>query len=166
MAAMSILDIVYSSAPAAEVLIPTLEITHPTAFDPIRICAGFDDITAGTEESGTDVTFYAAGIDISLPDMDTSGQQVLNFAIDNVTGVAQSAIDAAIAAGGEVTVTYRAYLLSDLSAPCDVPLVLTMVGGSIKGSVVQIQAAYFDLLNTAWPRDRYTLLFSPGLAYL
>lgn len=163
---MSILDIVYSSAPAAEVLVPTLEITHPTAFDPIRICAGFSDIVASTEESGEEVTFYAAGIDISLPDMDTSGQQVLNFAIGNVTGIAQASIDAAITAGGEVTVTYRPYLLSDLSGPADVPMVMTMVGGSITGSVVQIQAAYFDLLNTAWPRDRYNLIFSPGLAYL
>jgi predicted ABC-type sugar transport system permease subunit len=161
---MSILDIVYSSAPTSEVIIPTLEIKHPTAFEPIRICAGFEDHMI-TLESGQTVLFQGGGIDVSLPSKDTSGQQVLAFAIDNVTGEAQRAIDSALQAGGGVTVTYRTYLHSDLSAPAEPPLVLTMAGGSFEGSVVQIRAAYFDLLNTAWPRDRYTIDFAPGLAF-
>ena len=160
---MSILDVVYSSAPAAEVIISTLEIKHPTAFETIRICDGFEDQTVTLEDDSV-VTFLAGGIDIALPKKDTSGQQTLAFAIDNVTGEAERAVDAAIEAGGQVTVIFRPYLYSDLSAPAEPPLVLTMVGGQFEGSVVQIEAAYFDLLNTAWPRKRYTLEFAPGLA--
>lgn len=162
---MSILDVVYSSAPASEVIIPTLEIRHPSAFDPIRICAGFEDQTVTLEDDSV-VTFIAGGIDVALPAKNTSGQQKLIFAIDNVTGQAQQAIDAAIAAGGQTSIIYRTYLSSDLTAPAEPPLYMTLVGGTFEGSTVQLQASYYDLLNTSWPRERYTLDFSPGLAYL
>ena len=159
------MDVVYSSAPAGEVIIPTLEIRHATAFDPIRICTGFEDISATIEDDEV-VTFIASGFDLAKPSKDTSGQQVLTFAIDNVAGQAEQAVDAAIKAGGTVSVIYREYLYSDLSAPAEPPLYMTMVGGSFEGSTVQIQAAYFDLLNTAWPRYRYNLNDHPALAFM
>ena len=162
---MSLLDVIYSSAPASKVLIPTLEITS-ASFDPIRICAGYDDITATLESSGAQVVFYAGALSISLPEKNTTGQQVLNFAIDNVTGIAQQSIDAAIEAGNTITVTYRVYTNDDLYEPQETPIVMTLVGATFTSSTVQVQAAYFDLLNFAWPRLRYTLEFSPGLAYI
>lgn len=158
-----LLDIVYASAPTDQVLIPTLEILHP-AFDPIRICAGFEDITA-TLETGQTVTFLAGGIDISLPARDSTGQQNLTFAIDNVTGEAQRAVDAATDAGGQVTIIYRSYLHTDLSVPAEPPLTMTMAGAAFEGGRVQVQATYYDLLGTSWPRMRYTSDFSPGLKY-
>lgn len=161
---MSILDIVYASAPTSEILIPTLEISHPS-FETIRVCGGFEDVTATTEASET-VTFTATGIDVSLPARDDSGQQTLVFAIDNVMGEVQSAIDSAMDAGGEITLIFRQYLASDLTGPADTPLTMTISGGVLEGATAQIQASYFDLLNTAWPRDRYTAEFAPGLRYL
>lgn len=112
------------------------------------------------------VTFEAAGLDISLPPKDTSGQQNLTFVIDNVTGVAQAYLDDAISDGEAVTVTYRCYLASDLSAPAEPPTVMTLAGAQFERSTVQITAGYYDLLNTAWPRRRYTDDFAPGLKYL
>ena len=161
---MTILAVVYASAPAAEVIIPTLEISHP-AIETIRICAGFEDhdLTLETEET---VTFEAAGIEVALPKRDTSGQQSLTFAIDNVTGIAQQRIDTALEQGGQVAITYREYLASDPSAPASVPIRMTLIGGRFQGGVVQLQAAYHDLLNYAWPRERYTADFAPGLKYL
>lgn len=161
---MTILETVYASAPADQVLIPTLEIAHD-AIETIRICAGFEDVEATLEDDST-VTFEAAGIQIALPKRDTSGQQSLTFAIDGVTGIAQDRIDAALEAGGQVTITYRTFLSSDLTAPADTPLVMTLVQGRIERGVVQLQASYHDLLNYAWPRDRYTADFSPGIRYL
>lgn len=158
---MTILDTVYASAPTDEVLIATLEIL--TA-EPQRICSGFDDITV-TLETSEQVTFLARGIDVALPTKDTSGNQSLTFAIDNVAGVAQAQIDAALEAGTKVLVVYRSYLASDLTAPAEPPLTMTLVGGVMEGSRLEIQAAYYDLLNTAWPRDRYTVEFAPGLKY-
>ncbi len=161
---MTILAVVYASAPAAEVIIPTLEIAHD-AIETIRICAGFEDqeLTLETEET---VTFEAAGIEIALPKRDTSGQQTLTFAIDNVTGIAQERIDAALEAGGTVSITYREFLASDPSAPAGVPIRMTLVAGRFEGGVVQLQAAYHDLLTYGWPRERYTADFAPGLKYL
>src|SRR5690625_3932831 len=108
---MSILETVYASAPAAEVLIPTLEIKHP-AIPTIRTCAGFENHTV-TLETGEVVTFEASGLDVSLPERSDRGQQNLAFAIENVTGQAQDAIDRALDAGGQIEVIYRLYLASD-----------------------------------------------------
>lgn len=161
---MTILAVVYASAPADEVIIPTLEISHD-AIETIRICAGFEDHDLTLENDETE-TFEAAGIEIALPKRDTSGQQTLTFAIDNVTGAAQAAIDAALEAGGEVAIVYREYLASDKSTPAATPIRMSLIGGRFEGGVVQLQAAYHDLLNYAWPRERYTAEFSPGLRYL
>lgn len=160
---MSLLDIAYASAPTDTVILPTLAITAPTAFEPIYICDGFED-HAATLETDEVVTFIATGMDIALPAKDTSGQQTLRWALDNVTGQAQQAVDAAIEAGERVTITYRSYLYPDLSAPAEV-LRMTLLNGEFSGSTVQLEAGYYDLLNTAWPRLKYTATFAPGLKY-
>jgi hypothetical protein len=161
---MNLLETVYASAPSDQVIVHTLEISHP-AIDTVYVCGGFDDIRA-TTEGGTEVDFIAGAIDVSLPARDSTGQQHLMFAIDNVMGTVQQTIDAIINAGGQATLTYRQYLHSDLSQPADPPLVMTIVSGSLKGGTAQIRASYYDILNTAWPRKRYTNEFAPGLKYL
>jgi len=46
---MTLLSTLYASAPSDEVLIPTLEIDHPS-FETIRTCAGFEDRHASAQE--------------------------------------------------------------------------------------------------------------------
>jgi hypothetical protein len=161
---MTILRTLYASAPAAEVLIPTIEIRH-ASIPPVYLCTGFSDVTATLENDST-VTFTACGIDIALPEKDASGNQSLVFAIDNITGEAQRFVDAALAAGGEMLLIYREYLASDLSAPASVPKTLNIIGGVFEGGTFQAEASYYDMLNTAWPRDRYTSDFAPGIKYM
>lgn len=158
-----LLEIVYASG-GDDVIIPTLEIKH-SAFSPIRTCAGYEDQTV-TLETGETVTFTASGLDVSLPDRNASGQQNLNFAIENVTGVAQRAIDDALTQGGQIEVVYRTFLLSDLSTPAEPPLRMVLVSAEFEGATVQVTASYQDLIGYAWPRDRYTVQFAPGLKYL
>lgn len=158
---MTILSTVYASAPAAEVIIPTLEIRTPT---PIYTCAGFEDQEV-TLEDGTDVTFTASGLDVSLPARNDTGQQTLTFAIENVTGIAQREIELAIENGSRIPVIYRPYLSSDLSAPAEAPIKLNLSGADFRGSTVQVTCSYQDPINTAWPRLRYTADFAPGLVY-
>lgn len=158
---MTIIATVYASAPTSEVIIPTLEILSPT---PQRICGGFEDVTV-TQETGQTVTFLGAGLDISLPTADSSGRQNLRFAIDGVTGQAQAQIDAALESGAQVPIIYRPYLASDLTAPAGPPMRMTLIGGGFEGGHVELEAAYYDLLNTAWPRELYTVEFAPGLKY-
>lgn len=160
----SLLETVYASSPDDEVQISTLEILHP-AFDPIRTCAGYEDHTV-TLETGEVVTFLASVLDVSLPRRDTSGQQNLKFAIENVTGIAQDAIDRALEAGGEITVVYRDYLASDLSEPAGPPLKMVVVGAEMSETSLQVTCSYQDIVGRAWPNMRYTVSFAPGLRYI
>lgn len=160
----TVLRTLYASAPAAEMLIPTIEIRHasmPTQY----LTVGFSNVAAVLEDA-TPVTFIATGMDISLPEKDASGNQSLVFAIDNITGEAQRFVDMALEAGGEMLLIYREYLASDLSAPASTPKTLNIIGGSFEGGTFQAEASYYDMLNTAWPRDRYTADFAPGIKYL
>ena len=161
---MSILEQVFASA-GPDVIINTLELASDAWAAPILICSGFADQVLTTEDART-LTFTAAGIAVALPRKDNRGGQALNFAIDNVTGEAQRLIDDALEAEARVTLTFRHYLESDKTAPAEPPYVFTVTGGEFRGTTVQVTAAFFDAINTAWPRDLYTLEFAPGIKYL
>lgn len=160
---MTVLERVFASG-GTEVVIPTLEITCAAWAAPILLCNGFENHTCVTEDART-LTFIASAIEVALPKRDTSGTQVLTFGVDNVTGEAQQLIDQAMEAGERVHLTFRHYLSSDLSAPAETPLKFVVRDGVMEGGALQINAAFFDMINTAWPRRYYTPEFSPGLRY-
>jgi hypothetical protein len=160
---VTILNQVYASG--GDCIISTLELTCPAWSAPVLICQGFEDQTCITEDART-LTFSASGIDIALPKKGNSAGQSLTFAIDNVTGEAQAKIDQALEAEQRISMTYRMFLASDKSAPAEPPYFMTVSGGTMQGSGVQIQAGFFDLINTKWPRELYTTKFAPGLRYL
>ena len=160
---MTSLNIVYASAPSADILIPTLEFNNEAA-GVIRLAQSFNDLTATTELAET-VTFIQSSWGVSLPNKDATGQQTLQFQICNVTGEAQRFIDDCMASGKPTSVIYREFYADDLSAPATVPIKMTLRGGSAEGITVGIEAGYFDLLNVGWPRFRYTPEFAPGLKY-
>lgn len=160
---MTVLQRLYASGGDA-VLIPTIELTCSAWDAPLRICHGFDDVTA-TDENGVSKLYRAGAIEVALPKRDTSGTQVLVFAIDNVTGSAQRLIDQALEAAARMQLVFRQYVSTDLSAPADRALRFEVRDVTMEGSVVQVSAAFFDLINTAWPRNYYTADFAPGLKY-
>ena len=160
---LTILNQVYASG--GDVIISTLELTCPAWTAPVLICQGYEDQTCITEDART-LTFLASGIDIALPKKGNTGGQTLTFAIDNVTGEAQSKIDDALEAEQKITMIYRIFLESDKSTPAEPPYFMTVLGGTMQGTSVQIQAGFFDLINTKWPRELYTTKFAPGLRYL
>jgi hypothetical protein len=160
---MTVLENVFASG-LNDVVIPTLELTCAAWVNPILICGGFENHTCVTEDART-LTFQAAGIEVALPKRDTSGSQMLTFAIDNVTGEAQQLIDEALEAGEMIYLTFRHYLESDKTEPAANPLKFVVREGSMRGSAIQINASFFDLINTAWPRRFYTADFAPGLRY-
>ena len=160
---MSILETVYASG--GDIIINTIELACPAWADSIFICNGFENHTC-IDENGREITFTAAGISVALPKKNNTGAQSLTFAIDNITGEAQQLIDEALEAEERVILTFRAFLASDKSVPADTPYRMTVLSGDMQGTVVQVQAGFFDLLNTAWPRDKYTAAFAPGLKYL
>ena len=160
---MSILETVYASG--GDIIINTIELSCDAWASSIFICGGFENQTC-VDENGREITFTAAGISVALPKKNNTGAQSLTFAIDNITGEAQQLIDEALEAEERVILTFRAFLASDKSVPADTPYRMTVLSGDMQGTVVQVQAGFFDLLNTAWPRDKYTAAFAPGLKYL
>lgn len=161
---MTILAEVYASAPTDEVIIPTLEIAVP-GLAPIRICTGFEDHLLGVD--GVMTLFEAGSLSITLPTVNaTSGQQTLQFGVANVNGIAQQHIDAALESGQATTLIYREYLSSDKTQPARRPYVMVLSGGTLEGGEAVFEASYYDLLNTAWPRERYTAETAPGIKYL
>lgn len=159
---MTVLNRLYASS-GEEVIIETLQIN--IGDDVYYLCKGYDDITA-TTEGGDVVTFTACAIDIALPARNSDGTQDLQFAIDNINGVTSTAIRNALDNLQGATLTYRNYISTDLAAPASVPYTLAIKSGSWTALQAQITAGYMNVLDTAWPRYRYTLPDYPGLRYM
>lgn len=159
---MTILNRLYTSS-GPEVIIETLQINIG---DEVHyLCKGFEDITA-TTENGDTVTFIAGAIDIALPARNGDGTQDLQFAIGNIDGVVSTAIRNALDNLSTASLTYRNYVSTDLAAPASAPYTLAIKSGTWTATQVQITAGYMNVLDTAWPRYRYTLNNFPGLRYI
>lgn len=152
-----------ASAPVGEMKIPTFEIRVPNA-EPIRICTGYEDQELIVD--GVLQVFQATSISFSLPGKNASGQQRLTFSVGNVNGEAQRHVDAALEQDERIELIYREYLSSDRSQPAKRPITMVIVGGTLEGIEAQFEASYYDILNAAWPRERYTSQNAPGIKYL
>lgn len=161
---MSILDVVRASG-GADVIIPTLELSCPAWAESVFICAGYVDQVFVTEDART-LTFTACPMELALPKRSADVNETITIALDNVRGLAQQRCDEAKEAQATIRVTTRLYLDSDHSYPAEKPFTMDVLSVSMKSATVQLSCGYLDLVNTAWPRDRYTLEFSPGVAYL
>lgn len=160
----TLIERVYASA-GSEVIIDTVELSCPAWAEPLYIVKGYEDMTLGLD-GVVFKTFMAAPIAIALPKKSNQGNQTLSFAIDNVTGEAQKRIDSALFFSQRITLTFRRYLNVDLTTPSEKPFYATVLGGSVSGTTVQIDAGFLDIMNMQWPRDLYTSKFAPALKYL
>lgn len=158
-----ILQRIYASAPTNDLPIHTLELQAESLWT-LRICDGFDDRTAGIE-GGEMVTFLASGMGVSLPARGVKGRQDLQFQIDNVTGEALTKINQAIDAGVPIKVIYRVYTLSDLTEPAEPAIEMKAVDVQATAQSLNVVASFNDLVNKAWPKNRYTPSIAPGLKY-
>ncbi|KGT87245.1 ArsR family transcriptional regulator [Erwinia typographi] len=159
---MTVLNRLYASS-GNEIIIETLQIN--IGDDIHYLCKGYEDITAMTE-AGDTVTFTACAIDIALPARNSDGTQDLQFAISNIDGEVSTAIRNALDKLSSATLKYRNYISTDLTAPASTPYTLAVKSGSWTALQVQIKAGYMNILDTAWPRYRYTLPYYPGLRYI
>lgn len=159
---MTVLNRLYASG-GDEVLIETLQINIGN--EVYYLTRGWDDIEV-TTETGELLTFQGCGIDIALPSRNSDGTQDLKFAISNITGEVSSTIRKALENIQGATLTYRLYISTSLNAPAARPYTLAIKSGYWTSTEVQITAGYMNVLDTAWPRYRYTLPAFPGLRYL
>ncbi len=158
----AVLNRLYASG-GDEVILDTLQIT--VGGKSYWLTRGWDDITV-TLETGTQATFTGSAIEIALPARNADGTQDLKFAISNIDGVVSTAIRNALDNLSSATLTFRRYISTDLSAPASPPFTLAIKEGSWTATEVQITAGYMNILDTSWPRYRYTLTDFPGLRYL
>lgn len=159
---MTILERLYASG-GREVELETLAISVGAKTH--YLVKGWDDITARLE-TGQDITFTACAMDVAKPARNADGVQDLRFALSNIDGAVSTEIRAALASRMEILVTLRVYLSNDLLAPVKKPLSMVVKGGQWSATEVQITAGFMNILDTAWPRDRFNLKKHPGLRYI
>ena len=169
MAITTALKTVYSSAPTEEMLIETIEVNIP-GVGVLRYVDGFEDMWLGVKYAFLPKHIYqkftATNISIALPTIGTDGNQTLRFGFAGAADIAEPYIRAVAESSQPCTLIYRQYLLSDKQKPCRTPYVMSITGGQIKGGDVAFEAAYMDMLNLAWPRERYTSESAPGVRYM
>ncbi|HBL7061453.1 TPA: DUF1833 family protein [Klebsiella oxytoca] len=158
---MTVINRLYASS-GAEVIIGTLQVN--IGGQSHYLCEGYEDILATTEE-GNAVIFKACAIAFSLPARNEDGTQNLKFTLCNIDGVVSTAIRSAIDTITTASIIFRKYISTDLSAPAEPPYILPVKGGSWTPLAVNITAGFKNVLDYAWPRDRYTLTYFPGLRY-
>lgn len=158
---MSVLNRIYAS-PGDELLHGTLEVSDGVVSH--FLTAGYQDIEV-ILESGVLAIFLACAISIALPKRSSDGKQDLKFALSNIDGSVSNFIRAALKEKRQISLTYREYVDSDLTAPVKI-LRYQVKSGSVTATESQITAGYFNLLETAWPRTFYTTDFAPGIRYL
>lgn len=160
---MTILKTVYASAPEDELILITLEL-RLSEDHVLRAVQGFENQMLGID--GVYHEFTAAAISVALPSSNTSGQQSLRFSIGGINNIVQRYVDEALESSTPITLIYREYLESDKSAPARQPYIMAMSGIQLEGDEAQFEASYWDILNYAWPRQRYTEETAPGIKYL
>lgn len=158
---MTAINRLYASS-GEEVIIGTLQVD--IGGQSYYLCEGYEDITAITEE-GVTVTFIACAIVLSLPARNEDGTQDLKFMLCNIDGVVSTAIRRAIDAISSASITFRKYISTDLSTPAEPPYIMPVKGGSWTPLTVNVTAGFKNMLDYAWPRDRYTLTYFQGLRY-
>jgi len=146
-------------------IIDSLELSAASWPGPQRLVQGFYDMPLGFG-NGSYATFKAVPMGLVLPEKSNQSNQKLVFALDNVLGTAQRLIDQSLAANEPIKITMRRYLENNLYGPAQPPFVATVLGGGIKGTVIQLNAGFHNLLDFRWPRDSYDLNYVPDLAYL
>lgn len=159
----------YASAPTSEVAYHTLEIYHPSFATPIRVVRDFVDLTATLEstaprDASASVTFIGYAFDIVLPEVSTVGVPHLEITIDNVSRDIMAGLEAAVTTSTPITVIYRLFISSDLTAPQNnPPMTLTIVSLSADVFKVTATATFADLVNKKFPSVLYNIERFPGL---
>lgn len=162
---MQSLETAYASATNLPFLY-CIEFAAPSIPDgAYRLVLGYHDATVRLE-TGESALFQRSAYSLSLPSRTVTGRQDLNFNIDNVSGEVMTNLDAALEAGETIRVTMRKYSAYDLSYPAETPIVMTVSATEVDSNQVRVSATFADLVNKAFPIDRYTPDIAKGLVWL
>lgn len=153
----------YASVPEGQVILETIELSHPQLGGSIYMVQDMvpHDMTL---ETGQTVTFEPVGFDFKLPAAGENGRQDLSMALDNTDLRITDFLKQARQFKEPCLITYRPYLWPDLSQPqMDPPLQLTLKAAQVSGGTVNGKASFADVLNSAFPNQLYTRSRFPNL---
>lgn len=159
----------YAAAPAGVVIYHTLELMHPAFSMPIRVVRDYSDLTARLEASaplnpGAQVTFTGFAFEFTKPDTGANGVPQMTIEIDNVDRSIVANIDAAMITPQMITVIYREFISTDLSAPQNnPPLTATVLAITATTPKITATVGFPNLLNYRFPRMAYDPQNFPGL---
>lgn len=140
----------------------TIEISDGT--NVFRFVNGWEDLELGVD--GLTQTFTAIGSEFDEPVKNEDGSQDLRFSISNIDGIVSNYIIESLRLRRKMNLTRRVYLSSDTTQPCQPAEFFEIKGGSFDAFSVTVNAGYFDILSTSWPRRLRNLEEYPGLRYL
>ena len=147
----------YAHAPADVTYYDTLEISHDSFTDNIRV------VISDTPLSTPQGEFIACpNVQVRLPEIDGCVQGQLEITIGMLPKKAQIALKDASTTTSPISIKYRQYIAEDVDPDAELPVPLQV--DTIKQTHIQaiITAAYPDLVNARFPRRLMTTTVLPG----
>lgn len=160
---MSLLEEVCASR-LDRAVVDSLELRSTAWPIPFRLVQGFTNLRLGFGD-GNYAEFTAVPMSLVLPERSEGVSQRITFALENITGQTQRAVDEAIAGGHDVILTFRRYVEGEYYGPSERPFIATVRGGAIDGYQVTLEAGFNNILDYGYPRGKYDLDYCPDLAY-
>lgn len=167
----------YASAPETEIILDTLEFRHPSFADEtgnptcVRVVNDHILLHAALEvdapmNAGEYVDFQPVAFKFVRPsETDSSSAPEVQLVVDNVARILVPYLDEAITSRDPIKLTWRPYLVSDLTTPHMVPpLTMTLKSVSVNMTSVTAVAGFADFTNRRFPSIEYTSDKFPGLA--
>lgn len=153
----------YASAPEGERILETLELRHPRFSQSFFLTNAALPFSARLE-TGALVDFQTLPFTAKRPGASPGGNQDLVLVIDNVDRQIITELErAAQDPTQRISVVYRAYASSDLTAPGSDPIALSLSDVSANASRVEGTASRTDVLNRRFPAVLYEIGLFPGL---
>jgi hypothetical protein len=164
---MSLTDAIreaYADPTVDDDILATLTMDHPIFDQPVRIIANADNDMTLPLENGQQGLFQACPVTVILEGVDDDGPTSGQVTISNVSGKLQPYLKEAVKAGYPLTVTFRGYTMSNLSAPGEVRggLLLSNVALNVATATGTLEPAS-KADRQAFPRVIYSLDSYPAL---
>jgi hypothetical protein len=155
----------YATARASAVILDTLQVSHVSQAESLFLVSALVDydLTLETDEV---VTFKGCAFRITPPATGENGKQELGLVFDNVNREVSDFMHAAKSTPSPVEITYRPYLLDNLTQPqLKTPLVLYLTDVVVTLFDVSGRASFADIINRPFPARSqiYTRTRFPGL---
>lgn len=151
----------YAAAPANVVIYHTMELWHSAFATPIRVVRDYTDLVATLESTAprnpsTAVTFVAFNFDFTKPEVSPDGVPQVTITMDNVDRSIVANIESTLGTTELVTLIYREFISTDLSAPQNnPPLIMTIMSVNADVFKITATAGFPNLVNKRFPTKEY-----------